>query len=144
MWEFSEKKAKYPTYMLQLKIILGYSIFKLVYFFQNQVNLSQSRSIICLNLDQFGAAKKHRSQATSHRSLLANTGSILKLTIGLIRPKQKFIGLISAYNSYENNDLWLVGSDLRFLPAPNWSRLKQADLDWNRMTQIDLVWKKVN
>ena len=84
--------------MLQLKIILGYSIVKLVYFFQNQVNLSQSRSIICLNLDQFGAAKKHRS-------LLANTGSILKLTIGLIRPKQKFIGLISAYNSYENNDL---------------------------------------
>ena len=103
MWEFSEKKAKYPTYMLQLKIILGYSIFKLVYFFQNQVNLSQSRSIIYLNLDQFGAAKKkqvtgHKSQVIACRYRKYPKHSF-KLTIGLIRPKQKFIGLISAYNS---------------------------------------------
>ena len=54
------------------KLFLGNSIFKLVYFFQ-------TRSIISLNLDQFGAGKKHRSQATSHRSLLPNTESILNI-----------------------------------------------------------------
>ena len=61
------------------KLFLGYSIFKLVYFFQTKVNLSQPRSIICFNLDQFGAGKKHRSQATSHRSLLAKAESILNI-----------------------------------------------------------------
>ena len=47
-------------------------------FFSNQVNLSQPRSV-CFNLDQFGAGKKLRSQATSHRSLLSNTESIVDI-----------------------------------------------------------------
>ena len=57
--------------MLLVKIILGDSIFKLVYFFQT--------TSICSNQSQFGAGKKHSSQATSHRSLLANTESILNI-----------------------------------------------------------------
>ena len=69
------------AYMLQVKIIV-----RLFYFFNSfsfflkpaQLILSQPRSI-CFNLDQFGTGKKHRSQATSHRSLLANTGSILNI-----------------------------------------------------------------
>ena len=49
------------------KLFLGYSIFKLAYFFQTRsicLNLGQ-----LVNLDQFGAGKKHRTQATSQRSL---------------------------------------------------------------------------
>ena len=56
------KKKVEGTYMLQVKII--FSLFYLsasLFFFSNQVNLSQSRSL-CFNLDQFGASKKHKSQ----------------------------------------------------------------------------------
>ena len=50
------------TYMLQVKITV-----RLFYF-------SQPRSI-CFNLDdEFGAGKKLRSKAASHRLLLAKTG----------------------------------------------------------------------
>ena len=49
-------------FMLQVKItvFLGYSIFKLVYFFKT--------TSICLNLDQFGAGEKTgcRPQVTAH------------------------------------------------------------------------------
>ena len=37
-------------------------------------------------------------------------------------------------------DLWPVTCDLCFLPAPNWSRLKQVDL--RSLKQIDLDWDK--
>ena len=74
------------------QLFLAYSIFKLVYFFQ-------IRSI-CFNLGQFGAGKKHSSQATSHRSLFYQYRKYpkhsLKLTLGLIRSKQKLLGLMSA------------------------------------------------
>ena len=70
------------------KLFLSYSIFKLVHFFQ-------TRSI-CLNLDQFGAGKKH----AGHKSITAHCLPIqevslkhsLKLTLGLIIGpiKQKF------------------------------------------------------
>ena len=46
--------------------------------FRNQVNLFQIRST-CFDLDQFGAGKKHRSQAPSFRSLFTNTESILNI-----------------------------------------------------------------
>ena len=40
--------------------------------------VSTNRSI-SFNLDQFEADKKHGSEATSYRSLLATTGSILNI-----------------------------------------------------------------
>ena len=49
------------------KLFLGYSIFKLVFFFSNQVNKSQPRSI-CFNLDVFGVTG-HRSAHPRCKSL---------------------------------------------------------------------------
>lgn len=46
--------------------------------FRNQVIFFQIRST-CFDLDQFGAGKKHRSQAPSFRSLFTNTESILNI-----------------------------------------------------------------
>ena len=75
----------YECMCYRSKLILDYSIFKLVYFFQTRsicLNLAQfffkTRSI-SFNVDHFGAGEKHRSQATSHRSLLANKGTILNI-----------------------------------------------------------------
>ena len=60
------------------KLFLSYFIFKLVYFFKPGQFVLTYRSI-CFNRDQFGTGEKHRSQPTSRRSLLANTGSILNI-----------------------------------------------------------------
>ena len=62
--------------MFQVKMIFRLFCFYTSLFFSNQVNFSQPRSI-CFNLGQFEAGKKHRPHAIGHRSLLANTGSIL-------------------------------------------------------------------
>ena len=76
--------------MWQVKIII--IIFRLFYFetgfffFSNQVNLFQLRSL-CFNLDQFGAGKKTR--VTGHKSQLIACQyrkypkHSLKLTLGL-------------------------------------------------------------
>ena len=80
------------TSVLQVQIIFRVFCFKLVYF------------SICLNLGQFvstwislGQAKNtgHRPQviACQYRKYPKH---LLKLTLGLIIPKQKFLGLMSA------------------------------------------------
>ena len=46
---------------------------------EKKINLFQPTRSTSFNLDQFGVGEKHRLQATSDRSLLASTGSILNI-----------------------------------------------------------------
>ena len=139
--------------MLQVKIIFRLFYFWTSFFSSNQVNLPQPRST-CFNLDQFRAGQKntgHRLQVTDHCLPIQKVSwTFIKANL---RPKQRLLGIMSAsVNSYVcfcivktmtcdlwpvTCDLWPVTCDLCFLPAPNWSRLKQVDqLVWNKLTKV--------
>ena len=79
----------YECMCYRSKLILGYSVFKLVYFFQTRsicLNLAQfffkTRSIISFNLDHFGAGEKHRSQVIACQYRKHPKHSLM-LTLGL-------------------------------------------------------------
>ena len=81
--------------MLQVRLILQ------VNSFPNHVNLFQTRPI-CFNLGQLVSAQFSLGQVqnTGHRSLFYQYRKYpkhsLKPPLGLIRPKQKFLGLMLA------------------------------------------------
>ena len=70
-------------------------------FFSTQVNLFQPRSV-CFNLGQLVSTQVSLGQVqnTGHRSLFYQYRKYpkhsLKLTLGLSRPKEKFLGLMLA------------------------------------------------
>ena len=101
-------------------------------FVSTQVSLFQPRST-CFNSGHFGAGTKHRSLFYQYGKYPKHSW---KLTLGLSRPKQKFLGLMLAL--VNGHGCFCIGRtmtcDLRFVPASNWPGLKQVDLGWNKLT----------
>ena len=91
--QFMSRVVPYPDIIRLIPDIVyvaGHFI-PLVNSFPNQVNLSQPRSI-CFNLGQFS----DNLQVIVWQYRKYQLYYSLKLTLGLIRPKQNFLGLISA------------------------------------------------